>query len=110
MRTGMYRLKHRKTIPIDESFWLKGMPGGDPIKHNRIRRDGKWPKGKDCVLSTVFLCIDHGIDDEPELFETMLFKEREGVLLERYATHREAINGHRKHKQAIRELIKKGEI
>lgn len=107
----MYRLKHRKAIPIDESFWLNGMPGGDPIKHNRIRRDGKWPKGRGYVLSTVFLCVDHGIGGKPELFETMLFKGGAGGdLLERYATHREAINGHRKHKQVIKDLIKKGEL
>jgi hypothetical protein len=71
--------------------------------------------GRDIVegilVSTVFLCIDHGFGGEPKWFETMLFKgedlnESLDEYQWRYATWEEARKGH----EAVVELVRVGEV
>jgi hypothetical protein len=65
------------------------------------------------VVSTVFLCIDHGFgqSEKPVLFETMIWSDKkadkEGEFFEhqwRYHTWQEAVEGH----EAIVKLIEEG--
>lgn len=51
---------------------------------------------KDCHVSTVFLCIDHGWNGEVALFETMVFGGPHDGWMDRYATWDEAVEGHAK--------------
>jgi hypothetical protein len=71
--------------------------------------------GRDIVngllVSTVFLCIDHGFGGTPKWFETMIFR---GENLDnsvddwqwRYETWDEAVEGHK----AVVELVRIGEL
>lgn len=69
-----------------------------------------------CLVSTVFLMVDHNYTDDPQpiLFETMIFTKRKGSYkktdqtMRRYRTYDEAEAGHNeivravKHKQLTR--------
>lgn len=54
----------------------------------------------DCEVSTVFLGLDHGFgmraDDEPILFETMVFggPQDDSFFQQRYSTYEQACDGH----------------
>lgn len=50
----------------------------------------------DYLISTVFLGINHGSDDLPQWFETMVFRGNSSsdLAMDRYATHAEAVAGH----------------
>lgn len=57
-------------------------------------------------ISTVFLGLDHGASEKPEVFETMVFKEN-GITplskyLRRYSSWSEAEKGH---KQVLEDVI-----
>lgn len=63
------------------------------------------------TVSTVFLAIDHAFEPgaPPILWESMAFLPRELApddLQERYRTRAEAVAGHKKMLQEVRELIK----
>ena len=63
-----------------------------------------WDKVGGCVVSTVFLCVDHQFGDGPPLlFETMVFVDDHhgAVLGQRYSTWDDAFLGHR---AKVREL------
>ena len=46
-------------------------------------------------ISTLFLSLDHGFDPEnPQVFETMVFRDGEGADMWRYSTWQEAVEGH----------------
>ncbi len=50
---------------------------------------------RDIVVSTIFLCIDHGFfNNKPLLFETMVFGSDKGEDQYRYCTIQEARLGH----------------
>ena len=58
------------------------------------RRLGKYKSG-DCLVSTVFLGIDHQFDDGPPLlFETMIRRWKAWGRQWRYTTRAEALAGH----------------
>lgn len=50
-----------------------------------------------CVVSTVFLGIDHsfGVGSDPILFETMVLGDRRNDVCRRYRTWDEAMEGHK---------------
>lgn len=53
----------------------------------------------DYIVSTVFLGLNHSINDKPEFFETMLYNKKDNQFLDyqaRYSTYDEAIDGHQK--------------
>jgi hypothetical protein len=92
------------------------------ISHSRIMEWEEWHKqvenrrvGRDVVngllISTVFLCIDHGFGGTPQWFETMIFRNEEckdplNDYTWRYETWDEAAEGH----HVAVELVKKGLI
>ena len=49
----------------------------------------------DLCISTVFLGVDHSRSENPLLFETMVFKERDPIDMQRYVTWEEAELGHK---------------
>jgi hypothetical protein len=91
------------------------------ISHQRIMEWEEWWKvienrrvGRDMVngllVSTVFLCVDHGFGGSPKWFETMIFK---GENLEealdyqwRYETWNQAREGH----ETVVELVRNEEL
>jgi hypothetical protein len=61
----------------------------------------------DCEVSTVFLCIDHNFlrkNEEPILFETMIFGGEHDSFQRRYFTYDEAEKSH----ELIVDAIKRG--
>jgi hypothetical protein len=56
--------------------------------------------GEKCEVSTVFLCLDHGISNDassdPVLWETMIFGGRHNDYQERYTSLEDAKLGHKK--------------
>lgn len=90
----------------DRSHWYdrQGNPisaheAGELLVNGEARRVGLDKVGS-TVVSTVFLVMDHGFTEHgpPVLFETMTFDEthdeRDGVLVDRYCTEAEALQGH----------------
>ena len=88
------------------------LKGKTPVKVASVTEWGQWMEshaetrqlannmiGK-CRVSTVFLGVDHSLsrDDEPVLFETMVFcegrKHRHDQEQERYHTFDDAMEGH----------------
>jgi len=82
------------------------------VENKRVASDnvnGLW-------VSTVFLVIDHAFrfipsrEQEPVLFETMVFKEADGACEDyqwRYCTEEEALYGHKK---VVEHILKNGTI
>lgn len=74
---------------------------GNLSDNNDYRRVGWWTDG-DATLSTVWLGLDHNFGRGPlAIFESMVFGGEHDQAVRRYATHEEAIEGH---KQAIADL------
>jgi hypothetical protein len=104
--------------------WLDEHHNVVRISHARIAEWEEWWKvienrrvGRTLVnqflVSTVFLCIDHGFGGTPQWFETMVFEQKEGGeeckhdrLCIRYATWAEAETGH----QNVVEMIREGNL
>jgi hypothetical protein len=66
----------------------------EPEEHRRVGRTALGPY----VVSTVFLCIDHGYK-KPQFFETRIYSTKTGkdifsAYQARYATWEEAVEGH----------------
>ena len=61
---------------------------------------------KNIKISTVFLGVDHGFsDDEPILFETMIFGGERDEECERYSTVDDSLEGHNK---IVKEFLENG--
>lgn len=71
---------------------------------------GRTPLAPGIYVSTVFLALDHGVcDDKPVLWESMIVGDKEfddDVGYERYYTYEEAIEGHMKLVDEIRERLR----
>jgi hypothetical protein len=96
---NVIRISHRRILEWEE--WWK------VVKNRRVARTVI----NNYLVSTVFLCIDHGFGGTPQWFETMVFEQKEGEeeckhdrWCWRYATWAEAEAGH----HDVVELIKKG--
>lgn len=71
------------------SSWLYGETDG---RYNKVVEKTQL---KDCLVSTVFLGLDHSFDEGcPVLFETMVFEGPDAGYMERYHTWDEAVAGH----------------
>lgn len=90
MKPGYWILDpDHRPVPADLLTWGRMFGRADRhVAHTEL------PNGY--TVSTVFLGIDHGWDDEgpPILFETMTFPSDERQLQARYATWDEAVIGH----------------
>lgn len=87
-------------IPVimnDLTKWAIWMKENDPkVAHDNI---------KGVFISTVFLGFDHSIlkNDDPILFETMVFGGRHDLYQRRYSTWDQAEEGHK----AVIDMVKK---
>lgn len=87
-------LKDKEVIPTkDQLEWGKNFALPDRIL-------AKTEIGDACV-STVFLGINHGTENNPLWFETMIFGGACDKYCDRYATYDEAIKGHEKVKAML---------
>jgi len=91
--TSNYILKHRKPVPCADLFkWAKAFE----VRRSRRIRVTYLDKVK---ISTVFLCLDHGWDGIPMLFETMIFglpdTDDDFEFQTRCTTHRQALKMHK---------------
>lgn len=70
---------------------------------NDLRRIDLTILDNDVRVSTVFLPIDHGYSIErPVLYETMVFGGKYSHYQERYRTEHEAIKGHKRIVEAVK--------
>ena len=78
------------------SNWFKN--NTRTIRHNVIRRPKTLVITEEIVISTVFLGLNHAYraEDDPILFETMIFGGKDDQYCERYTTWNDAIQGHRR--------------
>ena len=67
------------------------------LDDNDHRRAVKRDEIGDVTVSTVFLGLDHAWDsDIPVLWETMIFGGEHDQYQERYTSHKDALEGHKK--------------
>lgn len=105
MSDNWYILDDDKNVvgPVNAQVYIKwGEAGWDST-----RNVAQW-RGAQYKVSTVFLGLPHGfIDDEPIVFETMVFKAKpvtdySDIFCRRYTTYKEALETH----DALVEIIK----
>lgn len=106
-----YVLKGTQAVPTDDE--LKCLKQLTNIDVRRVARTEVQTFDVTFDVSTVFLAINHGTDEKPLLFETMIFNAAHQSLGEweslgewRYATWDEAIKGH----ESICDLVRRGEL
>ena len=99
-------------MPIHQpvSFWKLGpdhvpIPADDGEASALFREDRHvaWDEVAGAKVSTVFLVIDHGFEGPPVLFETMVFNGPHDQWQDRYQTWDEALAGHNRVVEALRE-------
>jgi hypothetical protein len=101
-----YRLEGKKVVPVQDMSSVKDMSVEDRIVRRTVFYDGR-------ILSTVFLTINHSMtiltpDEEPILFETMVFGDTEGdEILRRFSSWDEAEAFHIK---TVQHMVKFGAV
>ena len=99
----LYKLEGHKPVPIGDVLeWARWYETAE--RHVALKAIGN------VRISTVFLSIDHsfaftGVDEEPILFETMIFGGKYDEYTERYHTWEEAEEGHKKAVQMVKDGI-----
>ena len=85
-----YILQDEEAVEVDYGSFIAW------LKNHDTRVDRTYFKDEDILVSTVFLGIDHGWDDEtpPHIFETMIFGGEHDEYQARYSTLAEARAGH----------------
>jgi hypothetical protein len=88
-----YKLDEKKRV-VPATLYEFGLQFEDPERYRRVGLTKIGPY----VVSTVFLCIDHGYK-RPAFFETMIWSEKTAEhkfasFQERYETFEEALKGH----------------
>jgi len=98
---GKYILKYRNPYPYNNLIkWGKWY---ENINNRIVRRTYI----NDIFISTVFLGLDHGMDNgKPILFETMIFRNGEEQGCERCTTWREALAMHWKAVELVKKELK----
>ena len=94
-----YKLVGKETVPTDnvvEAF-------NQDIKRVALDNIG------DVRISTVFLGLNHGYDNEILLFETMVFGGALDEEMDRYRTYEEAEAGHRAMVERVKEIENKND-
>lgn len=83
-----WKLLGKTPVPCTEKQWIEWLETSPDRRVAFTELD-------DCEVSTVFLMHNHQImEDEPMLFETMVFGSSKNRLCRRYATWNEAEEGH----------------
>lgn len=73
---------------LEAAQWLEDNPNRKIVKRDEIGG---------ILVSTVFLGLDHAWDsDIPVLWETMIFGGEHDQYQERYTSHQDALEGHKK--------------
>lgn len=74
---------------LEAAKWLENNPSRKIVKRDEIG---------DILVSTVFLGLNHAWLDEqtPVLWETMIFGGEHDQYQERYTSHEDALEGHKK--------------
>lgn len=79
-------------------------------RNHLLRIIGKTPLGPGVYISTVFLGIDHGVNvNKPILWESMIVGDKkldDEIGYVRYSTYKEAIEGHMKLVDELRERVR----
>jgi hypothetical protein len=89
------RLIHKQVV---EAPMLEAAKAMENVKERIV---GKTQIG-DVEVSTVFLAFNHGIDDRPLWFETMVFGGEHDQYQERYETYSQAEEGHKRVVEMVR--------
>ena len=101
--------KDNKPVPATFEEYEKWVRYG--IKENkRIVKQDRFDND-DCLVSTVFLGLDHGFRSPvPVLWETMIFWTEQPDLnnyQQRYTSHEDALKGHKEACDLVKEKLKK---
>jgi len=102
MKFKFYLLKDKNIIGTNNIYeWGKMF---EDFKSRIIAQDNF----REILISTVFLGINHGFDEEkPLLFETMIFGGKNDGYTDRYNTYSEAEEGHKKAVELVRNELYK---
>ena len=99
MRHYHYILEDKQPVPMDDVVqWAKWRETHDhTVKKTRVG---------DYLVSTVFLSVEHGFDDNgsPLLFETMVFLDGEDVFMVRAVDWHRALFNHDQEVKALQLL------
>ncbi len=93
-----------KVVSFEEWLAWGTLAWTTPEDDENTRRVDRTVIDGDCMVSTVFLGIDHNFTfrGPPILFETLVFGGEHDGLMQRYATWDEAALGH---KEVVREVM-----
>jgi hypothetical protein len=93
LRPMYYRLDRQNKVALPCLTPDEGLEQFSP-KLNRVIKQETLPGG--IRVSTVFLVMDHAFldDEEPQLFETLVFNDYGSGEMRRYSTWAEAEQGH----------------
>lgn len=87
----------RHSTPITMAEWVQLYENRE---HTQVARTAiPAPHDPDHIVhvSTVWLGVNHGPDDRPEIFETLVDGPHGDAVVERYSTEHEAQAGHHRH-------------
>lgn len=87
--------KNPYQVSLEESYKIYEDPKTKLVKQNHIQG---------VYISTVFLGLDHSFSEEgpPVLFETMIFGGEHDQFQTRYTTYKDALEGHEKAMDMVR--------
>ena len=78
---------------IESSKWMEENPKRKTVGYDKL----KDINGDDVRVSTVFLGLDHSWNGgKPILWETMIFNGEHDDYQERYTSHEDAVEGHKR--------------
>lgn len=99
-RSHLYILNGKEVVPVtDVAEWCRWRRAVAPVVVGRTETRG-------CLVSTVFLGMDHGSDcTRPLLFETMILGGRRDGRQWRYSTWDEAEEGHARVTRLVRDDV-----
>lgn len=104
-----YKLdENKKVISSSLEEWANFIEGKLPTNYRHVGDDTIGNKR----ISTVFIGIDYSYSHGklPIVFETMIFNNSHGIYQERYATWDEAVAGHNKAVEWVKNGFKEDEI
>jgi hypothetical protein len=108
----MWYILDKDNRPVPATFEEYEKWTGQAGKENRrITKQDRFDNDK-CLVSTVFLALDHGFigSSVPVLWETMIFWTEQPDLdnyQERYTSHEDALKGHKKACDLVKSKLKR---
>ena len=78
---------------LEAAKWMEDNPNRKAVKQDNLEDD----QGNKIFVSTVFLGLNHAWNSNvPVLWETMIFGGEHDQYQERYTSHKDALEGHKK--------------